>query len=240
VAACREGVVSCGRHGREEEEVRAAQDEAATVSLHLATAVGLHPTTISLRPRHVRFRVDSSSAAALRATPPHALPDGRRDEQCCGRGQRGGDPGVGNALGGGRERDELIGGRSARRRQPGCGSAEDGGGSSLRVETGPPTHTGAAVRARAGHLDVNTPDVQFNHQPRVVLLSDCRAGHLFNGMSLPCSWTSASRQTGDLPLSGMASLCWRSHFLPSVRCTVHTMQTVFCLSNLQYVGVSLS
>jgi hypothetical protein len=133
----------------------------------------------------------------------------------------------------GRERDELIGGRSARRRQPGRGAAEDGGGSSSRVETGPPTRTGGAVRARAGHFDVNTPDVQVNHQPRVVLLlSDCRAGHVFDGMSLPCSWTSASRQAGDLPLSGMASLCWRFRFFPSI--------PVFCLSNLQYVvGVGL-
>jgi hypothetical protein len=68
VAACRDGVVSCGRHGREEEEVRAAQDEAATVSLHLATAVGL-PAAL---PRHHRRRPPPHHHLA--STPPRALP----------------------------------------------------------------------------------------------------------------------------------------------------------------------
>jgi hypothetical protein len=86
----------------------------------------------------------------------------------------------------------------------------------------------------AEHLDINTQDAQVIHKPRVVLLvSDCNAGHLFDRMSLPCSSTSsASRQANDLPLSRMP-LSVGDLFLPSFRCTVLTMQTVFCLSDLQ-------
>lgn len=51
----------------------------------------------------------------------------------------------------------------------------------------------------------------------------------------------SSKQSGKQAISPNAYHCWRSCFLPSLRCTVRTMQTVFYLSNLQnVVGVNLS
>ncbi|CAN6172084.1 unnamed protein product [Urochloa humidicola] len=70
-----------------------------------------------------------------------------------------------------------------------------------------------------------------------------RARRDAGGWALP---PSARREPAGTRESGRESLrnaccCWRSRFLPSLQSTVHTMQIVFCLSNLQsVVGVSLS
>lgn len=46
MAAGGEGGVGRDRHGLEEEEVMASQEEAATVGLHLTAVVGLHLTVV--------------------------------------------------------------------------------------------------------------------------------------------------------------------------------------------------